>query len=266
MKGPTANHYGRRSQMLVDGRQRPLDDTSCILKRCTGAHSASNTLLGCMRGVSGGRQQHWSAPTASCNTMVPRKPWRQPEMDTILGLVTESTSVPAGAVGCRIQDPGTHGYRWWQTAGFSHSVRTVRAQRTVRPPTHATHPFSLSAFWERGEQGRREGPRPKSLCTTKKVRKWLQRYTPNWTFPLRSFLFPGGPGAGVALLQQPCNLCCIWVPGWSPIWQLSHGSITLAVWELPHHGRVNGLHHCCCISSLKLEKSQPLLTPAVWGL
>ena len=30
---------------------------------------------------------------------------------------------PAGAVGCRIQDPGTRGYRSWKTADFSHSVR-----------------------------------------------------------------------------------------------------------------------------------------------
>ena len=29
---------------------------------------------------------------------------------------------PAGAVGCRIQDPGTHGYWWWKTADFSHSA------------------------------------------------------------------------------------------------------------------------------------------------
>ena len=31
--------------------------------------------------------------------------------------------VPAGAVGCRVQDPGTRGYRWWKTADFSHSAR-----------------------------------------------------------------------------------------------------------------------------------------------
>ena len=37
--------------------------------------------------------------------------------------------VPAGAAGCRVQEPGTHGYRWWKTADF----RTARAQRTVRP-------------------------------------------------------------------------------------------------------------------------------------
>ena len=35
-----------------------------------------------------------------------------------------------GHRGCRIQDPGTHGYRWWKKANF----RTARAQRTVRPP------------------------------------------------------------------------------------------------------------------------------------
>ena len=35
--------------------------------------------------------------------------------------------------GCRIQDSGTRGYRGWKTADFSHSARTVRAQRTVRP-------------------------------------------------------------------------------------------------------------------------------------
>ena len=35
------------------------------------------------------------------------------------------TGIPAGAVGCRIQDPGTHGYRWWKTADFSHSACTT---------------------------------------------------------------------------------------------------------------------------------------------
>ena len=34
MKRPATNHVGRCSQMLVDGRQRPLDDTSCISKLC----------------------------------------------------------------------------------------------------------------------------------------------------------------------------------------------------------------------------------------
>ena len=31
--------------------------------------------------------------------------------------------VPAGAVGCRIQDPGIRGSRWWKTADVSHSAR-----------------------------------------------------------------------------------------------------------------------------------------------
>ena len=35
--------------------------------------------------------------------------------------------VPAGAVGCRIQDPGSRGYRWWKTADFSHSARCAPA-------------------------------------------------------------------------------------------------------------------------------------------
>ena len=35
VKRPTTNHSGRCSQMLVDGRQRPLDDASCISKLCT---------------------------------------------------------------------------------------------------------------------------------------------------------------------------------------------------------------------------------------
>ena len=34
--------------------------------------------------------------------------------------------------GCRIQGPGTRGYLW-EIADFSHSARTARAQRTVRP-------------------------------------------------------------------------------------------------------------------------------------
>ena len=32
--------------------------------------------------------------------------------------------VPAGAVGCRIQDLWSRGYRWWKTADFSHSAGT----------------------------------------------------------------------------------------------------------------------------------------------
>ena len=35
MKRPTAKHFGGCPQMLVDGRQRPLDDTSCISQPCT---------------------------------------------------------------------------------------------------------------------------------------------------------------------------------------------------------------------------------------
>ena len=36
MKRPTANHFGGCSQMLVDGRQRPLDDTWCLFLPCRG--------------------------------------------------------------------------------------------------------------------------------------------------------------------------------------------------------------------------------------
>ena len=36
MKRPTANHFGGCPQMLVDGRQRPLDDTWCFFLPCTG--------------------------------------------------------------------------------------------------------------------------------------------------------------------------------------------------------------------------------------
>ena len=38
---------------------------------------------------------------------------------------------PTAAVGCRIQDPGTHGYRWWKTADFSHSAGTPHKPRLV---------------------------------------------------------------------------------------------------------------------------------------
>ena len=41
--------------------------------------------------------------------------------------------VPAGAVGCRIQDPGTRGYWWWKTAGCSHSARTARGVPLPNP-------------------------------------------------------------------------------------------------------------------------------------
>ena len=36
------------------------------------------------------------------------------------------------ALGCRIQDPGTRGYRWWKQPTF----HTARAQHMVRPPYH----------------------------------------------------------------------------------------------------------------------------------
>ena len=42
-----------------------------------------------------------------------------------------------GVVGCRIQDLGIRGYRWWKTADFSHSAGTTRTQRTVRPLCHS---------------------------------------------------------------------------------------------------------------------------------
>ena len=42
MKRPIGNHFGRCSQMLVDGCHRPLDDTSCI--SCITVH-------GCAHGV-----------------------------------------------------------------------------------------------------------------------------------------------------------------------------------------------------------------------
>ena len=41
--------------------------------------------------------------------------------------------VPAGAVGCSIQDPGPRGYWGWKTADFSQSAGTARAQRTCTP-------------------------------------------------------------------------------------------------------------------------------------
>ena len=46
-----------------------------------------------------------------------------------LGIKQKIPGVPAGAVGCRIQDPGSRGYRWLKKQTF----RTARAQRTVRP-------------------------------------------------------------------------------------------------------------------------------------
>ena len=44
---------------------------------------------------------------------------------TKIRLKQKIPGVPAGAGGCRIQDPGTHGYRWWKTADFSHSTGTA---------------------------------------------------------------------------------------------------------------------------------------------
>ena len=34
--------------------------------------------------------------------------------------------------GCRVQDPGTRGYRWWRTADFSHSAGTAHGASPSR--------------------------------------------------------------------------------------------------------------------------------------
>ena len=39
-------------------------------------------------------------------------------------------------LGCRLQGPGTRGYRRWKTADFSHRAGTGRVQRTVCPLSH----------------------------------------------------------------------------------------------------------------------------------
>ena len=43
----------------------------------------------------------------------------------------KNPGVPAGAVGCRIQGLGTHSFRWWKTADFSHSVGTAHGAPPV---------------------------------------------------------------------------------------------------------------------------------------
>ena len=50
MKRPTANHFGRCSQMLVDG-QGPLDDTWCLFLPCRGIFNLVPFFLalGCWR-------------------------------------------------------------------------------------------------------------------------------------------------------------------------------------------------------------------------
>ena len=45
-------------------------------------------------------------------------------------LKQKTPGVPAGAVGCRIQDPGTRDYRWCKTADFSHSARCAPTDYT----------------------------------------------------------------------------------------------------------------------------------------
>ena len=39
---------------------------------------------------------------------------------------------------CRIQDPGTRGYRWWKTADFSHSARCAPSVTLPRAPLAVT--------------------------------------------------------------------------------------------------------------------------------
>ena len=53
-------------------------------------------------------------------------------------------AVPAGAVGCRIQDPGAHGYRWSKAAGFSHSARTAHGASPMSPERRPEHPRGSS--------------------------------------------------------------------------------------------------------------------------
>ena len=65
-----------------------------------------------------------------------------------------------GAVGCRIQDPGTRGYRWWKTAHFSHSVCTApiitlfipgTPLQTPPPPYRSVHdPFKTASVQNSG--------------------------------------------------------------------------------------------------------------------
>ena len=52
--------------------------------------------------------------------------------------------------GCRIQDPGTRGYRWWKTADFSHSARCA--------------PLS-SIYFRRGGGGGLQNKFAHSTCT-----------------------------------------------------------------------------------------------------
>ena len=48
--------------------------------------------------------------------------------------------------GCRIQDPGTCGYRWWKTADFF-APRTVRPQRMERPVGGGADRGGITASW-----------------------------------------------------------------------------------------------------------------------
>ena len=53
----------------------------------------------------------------------------------------KNPSVPAGAVWCRIQDPGTRGYWWWEAAGFSHSTRYAPSHPFFLSQSASGHPF-----------------------------------------------------------------------------------------------------------------------------
>ena len=63
--------------------------------------------------------------------------------------------------GCRIQDPGTRGYRWWKTADFLHSARSARCapQETPHSPCMKRSPPKVT-------RAERSTPSPPPPATT----------------------------------------------------------------------------------------------------
>ena len=113
-------------------------------------------------------------------------------------LKKKNPGVAAVAVGCRIQDPGTRGDRWWKTADFSHSVGTARAQRTVRPPPMGRSGSTRAIF--RVVHGPLQIPPPPYKAPT----------PPTWTEQTPCLFIWRIEGGGFGMTPWCDDLVCSW--------------------------------------------------------
>ena len=144
--------HGRATNRHIDGmcgvakKQRGLTvDGGCTLGQDTGgvfAHPGHSTgTAPIMTLFIPGTTPENHPPTEAC--MIHSKQHWGAEIRTLgpvasIRLNKKIPGVPAGAVGCRIQEPGIRGYRWWKTADFSHSAGTAHG---APPWIHTELPF-----------------------------------------------------------------------------------------------------------------------------